>query len=197
MLSIDGLLHRWTHFDPGLGELRKAAAVMAAVLAAYGSALLVENLAALHLEVVILAVVLALTTARGQRTASLGDRLFGLAVLLAATLAAAGIGGLLSAHPDAGDTLFVAGVSASIWIRRFGQRATRAGSLIMAPLVAVLVTPSVPPGPGTLWVVVVAVLTWFWVTVVQLLAVRTGFVPPQRETPAPAASPARQRRPRL
>jgi uncharacterized membrane protein YccC len=190
MYSIHGLRYRLAHFDPGLAELRRAAAAMAAVLASYGSSLLIEHLAGLHLDVVILAIVLAMTTARIQRAADLTDRLAGLVVLPAAALAASGISGLMSAHPDAGDALFVAGMFASIWIRRFGQRAARTGTLIVAPLVAVLVMPpSGLPAPGTLWVALIAFIAWFWVTVLQLLAARAGLAAPPRT--APAGPPAR------
>jgi uncharacterized membrane protein YccC len=190
MYSIHGLRYRLAHFDPGLAELRRAAAAMAAVLACYGSSLLIEHLAGLHLDVVVLAIVLAMTTARIQRAADLTDRLAGLVVLLAAALAASGISRLMSACPDAGDALFVASMFASIWVRRFGQRATRAGTLIVAPLVAVLIMPpSGLPGPGTLWVALIAFIAWFWVTVLQLLAARTGLAAPPRTAPAgPAAS---------
>jgi len=166
---------------------------MAAVLAAYGSSLLIEHLAGLHLGIVILAIVLAMTTARIQRSADLTDRLAGLVVLPAAALAASGISRLMSAHPDAGDALFVAGMFASIWVRRFGQRATKAGTLIVAPLVAVLIMPpSGLPGPGTLWVAVIALTACCWVTVFQVLAARTGLAapPPAVLAAGPASSTA-------
>lgn len=189
--------HRMTSFDPGLGELRRAAVAMAAVLATYGSALLLEHLAGLHVDIVILAIVLAMTTARIQRAADPTDRIAGVLVLPAAALAASGISRLMSVHPDAGDTLFAAAMFASIWVRRFGRRATRAGTLIVAPLVAVLIMPSSSlPGPGTLWVVIIALIAWCWVTVFQLLAAATGFAPPSRGVPAagPQAGGAARRR---
>ena len=107
-------------------------------------------------------------------------------MLPAAAVAAAGISRLMSVHPDAGDALFVAGMFASIWARRFGPHATRAGTLLMAPLVAVLILPqSGLPGPGTLWVAVIGLIASIWVSLFQLLAYRTGLaVPP----PAPAVA---------
>jgi hypothetical protein len=164
-------------------SMRWTATAMAAVLAAYGSALLVERLAGLRVDAVILAVALTMTTARIQRAAAPPDRLAGLVVLPAAALAAAGISTVMSAHPDAGDALFVAGMALSIWVRRFGQHATRAGTLLVAPLVALLIMPP----PGTFWVALIAFISWFWVTVFQLLV-------PAPAAPGPAAaSPARRR----
>ena len=40
--------------------------------------------------------------------------------------------------------VFVAGISVSIWLRRFGLMAQRAGSLIALPFVTLLTTPYVP-----------------------------------------------------
>jgi hypothetical protein len=181
---------RLASFDPGLAELRRASVAMAAILATYACALLVEHQAGLHVDIVILAIVLAMTTARIQRAAGPADRLIGLAVLPAAAVAAAGISRLMSVHPDAGDALFVAGMFASVWVRRFGPHATRAGTLLTAPLVAVLIMPpSGLPGPGTLWVAVIALIASLWVSVFLLLAYRTGLaVPPHG--PAAARPPA-------
>jgi len=179
-------LSRLAGFDPGLAELRRASVAMAAVLATYACALLVEHQAGLHVDIVILAIVLAMTTARIQRAAGPADRLIGLAVLPAAAVAAAAISRLMSVYPAAGDALFVAGMFASIWVRRFGPRATRAGTLLMAPLVAVLILPqSGLPGPGSLWVAVIALIAFIWVSAFQLFAYHAGLAAPP---PAPAVA---------
>ena len=49
--------NRLAGFDPGLTELRRAFVAMAAVLATYACALLVQHLARLHLDIVILSIV--------------------------------------------------------------------------------------------------------------------------------------------
>jgi multisubunit Na+/H+ antiporter MnhF subunit len=163
----------------GLAEVRRAVAAMAAVLASYGSALLLEHLAGLHVDIVILAIVLSMTLARIQRGADLTDRLVGLAVLPAVSVAASGISHLMSVQSTAGDVLFVLAMAASIWVRRFGPRATRAGMLIVSPLVAVLIMPpSRSPGPGMLWIALVALIVCCWVAVAALIAARTGFSAP-------------------
>jgi hypothetical protein len=197
MSDIFSKWRRMTHFDPELSELRRTAAAMAAVLATYGSALLLEHLAGLHVDIVILAIVLSMIAGRIQRAGDPVVRIAGRVVRPAAALAASGISRLMSMHPDAGDALFVAAMFASIWVRRFGRRAARAGMLIVAPLIAVLIMPSSAlPGPGTLWVVVIALIAWCWVTVSQLLATATGFAPPSRGVPAagPRAGAAARRR---
>jgi len=101
-------------------------------------------------------------------------------------------GHLMSAHPDVGDIFFVLLMAASIWTRRFGPRAARAGLLIVAPLIAVLITGQGGPGQAGLgWVVLVALIAAAWVSICQLLAVRTGFASPAQSTMTPARPSAR------
>jgi hypothetical protein len=159
-------------------EARTALVAIAAVLLSFGCALWLEGAAHLNVDTPLLAVVLALTLARVQRGADARDRLLGLVVLPAIAVGAGEVGQLMLNHPNFGDTLFAVGVSLSIWLRRFGPRAGKAGTLIALPFVAVLVTPvPVPPGQGaTLWSAVVAVIAFFWVSALQLAAQRTGFV---------------------
>ncbi|MFE6746625.1 FUSC family protein [Kitasatospora purpeofusca] len=187
-------LPRAVRFDPGLRLLRGTAVTTAAVLAAYGSALLIEHFADLRVDVVVQAVVLAATTAQVQRTADRYDRLLGLAVLPAAAAGAAEIGRLMTLHPNAADALFTLGTALPIWLRRFGPRATRAGSLLVLPLVALLVVPPdagpVPDHSRTLWIALIAVVSGAWVALLQCAAVRTGLVPAPVRAPAPESEPA-------
>ncbi|MFJ1704267.1 FUSC family protein [Kitasatospora sp. NPDC088346] len=184
-------------FDQRLHHLRATAVAMAAVLATYGSALLLEHLAHLRVDIVIQAVVLAATSARVQRAADRVDRLLGLAVLPAAAMAAAELSRLMASHPDPADALFVAGVGGSIWVRRFGPRATRAGTLAVLPLISILVVRA-PAGhlPGhdrTLWVGLVALIAGGWGAALAAAAVRAGILERPRArpaTPAPAPVPA-------
>lgn len=120
-------------------ELRATVVTMAAVLASYGSTLLLEHRAQLRIDVVVQSVVLSLTLARTQRSTPAADRLLGLGLFPAAALAAEGVGALVARHPDAGDTLFVLCVCATVWIRRFGPRAVRVGTVAVLPFVSVLV----------------------------------------------------------
>lgn len=197
-------LRRAARFDPGLRLLRESAVTTAAMLAAYGSALLIEHFAHLRVDVVVQAVVLAATAARVQLAADRYDRLLGLAVLPAAAAGAAEIGRLMTLHPNLADALFTLGTALAIWVRRFGPRAARAGGLLVLPLVALLVMPPdggpVPGHDHTLWVALIAVVSGAWVALFQAAAVRTGLVPAPVPTPAaPAAeataAPEARRRP--
>lgn len=159
-------------------ELRAAIVATAAVLLSFGSGLLLENAAHLNVDAPLIAVVLALTLARTQRGADLRGRLIGLVVLPLIAVAASEIGNLMLHHPNYGDALFALAVSLSIWLRRFGQRATKAGTLLALPFVAILVTPiPMPPGHGaTGWSAVIALIAFVSVSVVQLAAQRIGFL---------------------
>jgi hypothetical protein len=164
-------------------ELRAAIVATAAVLLSFGSGLLLENAAHLNVDAPLIAVVLALTLARTQRGADLRGRLIGLVVLPLIAVAASEIGNLMLHHPNYGDGLFALAVSLSIWLRRFGQRAAKAGTLLALPFVAILVTPiPMPPGHGaTGWSAVIALIAFVSVSVMQLAAQRIGFL---REQPA-------------
>ncbi|WP_405006172.1 FUSC family protein [Kitasatospora purpeofusca] len=197
-------IRRAVRFDPGFRLLRESAVTTAAMLAAYGSALLIEHFADLRVDVVVQAVVLAATAARVQLAADRYDRLLGLAVLPAAAAGAAEIGRLMTLHPNLADALFTLGTALAIWVRRFGPRAARAGGLLVLPLVALLVMPPdggpVPGHDHTLWVALIAVVSGAWVALFQAAAVRTGLVPAPVPTPAaPAAeataAPEARRRP--
>ena len=175
-------------------ELPPTLVTMVAVLAGFGSAWLVEDLARLHTDLVVLAVVLAVTLGRTQRSSDLRDRLTGAAVLPPAAAAAGGVGLLSDHHTVAGDTLFALAVAAAIWVRRFGPRFARAGTQATLPFIAILVTP-VPPDSGAthlLWAALMAVIAVGWVTVVQVAAQRAGRCakPPNQSFTTPTPSSA-------
>jgi uncharacterized membrane protein YccC len=160
---------------------------MAAVLASYASALALEHAAHLGISVVVLAVVLALTLSRTQRDADRTARLEAVVEVPLIALVASEVGRLLIDHPDVADALFVLALSGSIWVRRFGWRATRAGTLIALPFIALLTTP-VPPRAGVpdrLWTAVVALIPVLWVTVAQMSAIRLGLLPAVPDTHHP------------
>ncbi|MFI9586658.1 FUSC family protein [Streptomyces sp. NPDC052236] len=176
-----------------LAELRATLVIMAAVLLSYGSALLLEDAAHLHVDVVIQSVALSWTLAWTQRTADLTDRIVSLALLPLIAMAAAWTDSLMGEHSAAGDAVFVCAVSFSIWVRRFGPRATRAGTLAALPFVAILVVQgpighpaSADPRDGhILWLAVVALMAAAWVVVVQVSAGLAGLGEP---TAAPSAA---------
>ncbi|WP_223693892.1 FUSC family protein [Leifsonia poae] len=114
------------------------------------------------------ATVIALTLSR-RTFADRAEFLRTSALLPVVGLAAAAVGWLLVALPAVGAAAFVAGMSLPIWMRRFGERASRAGALITLPFVAILVAPTAPPHTGRWWLdllmlvgaSVVAIL-WVW-----------------------------------
>jgi hypothetical protein len=170
--------------------MRNTLVIMVAVLATYGSALLLERIAGLDLDVVIMAVVLALTLARTRvsRGADRTDVVVTFALLPAVAVGAWGIGRLLGSEPDLGGALLVLGMSVPVWMRRFGDRPTRMGTLILLPLVASLIVSQSGAGQaGIGWTVLAALIACGWVTVVVLVATRTGFIGMPAVTSLPAA----------
>lgn len=179
-------------FDPGLGQLRAALAAMAAVLSSYGFALGLTHLAGLHVDIVVLAVALAVTLERTQRTRRPGELPVSFVLLPASAALASEIGREMIRHATVGDALFVVAVSATIWIRRFGPRPARVGTLATVVLVAILITPVNPyDGPAySLWSALVAAFALAAITVAQLIASNVGHM-----TPALRAHPLRPQPP--
>lgn len=188
---------RALHFDPRGVRLRAAAVSMATVLGVYGWALLVEHEAGLRVDSVVRAVVIASALGRVQRLLDRTDRLSACVVLPCAAATATELSTLIQRQPLAGDAVFVLGVAGSIWVRRFGARAGRAGTLVVLPLTAVLVVPAgATPMSGhapTVWAAVTALAAVVWGTVVTWAARRTGFVasPPSARVTAPARDTGR------
>jgi hypothetical protein len=166
------------------------------VLGAYGSALLLAHATHQHAQLMVLAVVLALTLERTQRTVDRAHRLRTLVLLPLVAVTASGVGRLIVHHPNAGDALFVVAIAGSIWLRRFGTAARRAGTLVVLPFIALLTTPVVAAPDGgdpELWAAVIAVIAFAWVTAVHLAAGHAG--PASAEVPADPRPAARRRAP--
>jgi hypothetical protein len=198
---------RLARIDPGLATLRQAAVVMAATLASFGTALVIEHFARLTTSIVILAVALALSIGRtgqqkGQHAEYRGPWALARAAVILPLVAVAAneIGTRLFQQPDLGDTLFVLAMSATIWVRRFGPAAKQIATFATFPLVAMLIVPAPvvtaggSAGAARWWSALVAVIAFGYVTAARLLAERTGFLDPPPApppTPAPPAAPAR------
>jgi hypothetical protein len=176
-------------------EARAALVTSAAMLASFGSALLLERLAGLNVDVIVLAVVLSLTLGRIRSGGLLRDQAVSFAVLVGVTLAAGQVGVLLRDHPNLGDALFTLALTLGVWIRRFGLRAGRAGTMVALPFIGILVTPlPVPPGPrASLWGAAAAVIAFCWVTILHEGAERTGLLAPTGQA-LPRAAPRRTTR---
>jgi uncharacterized membrane protein YgaE (UPF0421/DUF939 family) len=176
---------------------RSAAVTVAAILASFGAALAVEHLAHLRVDTIVLAVALGMTLGRTQRNADWLTRRTGLVVLPVVAALATEVARLIAGPGEmVGGALFVLAMSATIWVRRFGPRAAKTGTLAMMPMLTiVLITPASPAGSmwseenlrTTLWAAVVAVLTFVVVTAIHLVAHRIGLIRPA--VPRPAAAP--------
>jgi fusaric acid resistance family protein len=162
---------------------------MAAVLSAYASAIWIEHRAHLHVDIVIAAVAMTMTLARVQLGAALRDRLTGTVVLAVSAAGASEISSLLLRYPFFGDAAFTAAMAGGIWIRRFGPRATKAGTVVIVPFITLLVTQdqNAPPHAAAydLWCALIALVAAFWVAVLQLGAASLGFHEQRTRQPAP------------
>ena len=78
----------------------------------------------------VLAVVLHLSFSRSDLDRNLRGRLEAAVAMPIVGLVATGVGTLLLHQPWVGAAVFVSGMFLSIWLRRFGPTAARAGSLI-------------------------------------------------------------------
>ncbi|MFG5723569.1 FUSC family protein [Streptomyces murinus] len=160
---------------------------MTAVLLSWAAALRLEGVAGLHTDSVVLAVALTVTLARGRWWADRRGRLTALALLPLAAAVCAGLSRLLAAHYWIGAALFTAGLALGVWIRRYGPAATRAGTLITLPIVALLIV----PGPTLPVAARPEAVNWGWSALLGLLAwasvllVRTSAA---RFTPGPGVS---------
>ena len=168
-----------------LRSIRPVTVQVATLLACFGSGLLLDHVEQLGPSIVVLTVVLGMTLGRTQRTGDTRHRLLTLAVLPVLSVACTEVGRLFVEHPNVADALFVAALATGVWLRRFGPRGTRLGTLIALPFLALLVTPlpqipgAMPPvGRSMLWAAVASVVAYGWVWLVQTSAERIGLVPP-------------------
>ena len=175
--------------------LREAVVTMLAAIAALLCTLAIAN----GTGPAVLSVVLCLSLARSQLDRDWRHRIEAAVALPMVGIVAIGVGFLLEHTPWLGAAVFVAGMFASIWLRRFGDNAQRAGSLIALPLVALLVTPPMRTDPtGSVPVLLPIIIGWLallWVAVLHELAHRIGFLPrpaerrPRRAAAAPTRKP--------
>jgi hypothetical protein len=176
-----------------LPALRQAVVTMLAAIATLSCALAIAP----GPGPAVLAVVLCLSLSRSQLDRDLRGRIEAAIALPVVGLAAVGVGILLLRAPWLGAMVFVAGMFVSIWLRRFGPMARRAGSLIALPFVVLLTTPHIraPPGsaiPAPLVPILIALLALLWVGVLHALARRMRFLPPPRAAEHPAPAPPRE-----
>jgi hypothetical protein len=180
-------------FSPA--ELRDAAVTLVSILLSFGSVLALRQAFGLDDSVLVLSVALSMTLSRTNAGRGIREQLVGLVIVPVVAMAAFGVGTLLLDLPILGSALFVVAVSGAVWLRRFGPLATRIGTFIALPFIAVLITPApaIPAGHGGFapWAAAVAVIAAAWSLLVRLLAQRTGFLPPTTSVPPARVAPAR------
>jgi uncharacterized membrane protein YgaE (UPF0421/DUF939 family) len=145
----------------------------------------------------VLAVVLCLSLSRSQLDRDLRGRIDAAVALPIVGLVAMSVGILLHRAPWLGALVFVCGMFVSIWLRRFGPMARRAGSLIALPFVVLLTTPHIQATsagaiPAPLVPIVIALLALLWVGVLHALARRLRFLPPMRAPVRPPPASTRE-----
>lgn len=129
----------------------------------------------------VLAMVLSLSLARSRLDRDRRGRLEAAIALPVVGLAATGVGWLLLHAPWFGAVAFTVGVAASVWLRQFGELARRASRLIALPFVTVLTVPHLSgvqhgPLPAAMVPVLVALLALAWVSLLDVLGRRTGWL---------------------
>lgn len=175
-----------------LRALREASVTMLAALATLACALAIAP----GPGPAVLSVVLCLSLSRSQLDRDLRGRIEAAIALPVVGLLAVGVGTLLQRAPWLGALVFVGGMFMSIWLRRFGAAARRAGSLIALPFVVLLTTPPIRPAagsaiPGPLVPILVGLLALLWVGVLHALARRWGFLPPANSPHRAPPTPVR------
>ena len=179
-----------------LRNIRPSVVQAVTLLLCFGSGLLLDHLQQLGPSIVILTTVLGMTLSRTQRSGGTRQRLFALVTLPVVSIACNEVGRLFVQHPNVADALFTGAIGLSIWMRRFGGRGARLGTLIALPFIALLVTPvpvlpgeSISVGRSMLWSAVAAVIAFCWGWAAQAVAERVGYV--QRVGGRPPEAPSR------
>jgi len=125
----------------------------------------------------ILAGVLTMTLSRNRLADSWRGRLEALVLLpLIATVTMA-VGSLLKSAPLYGAALFVVALFVSIWLRRYGAFAARAGTLLALPFVTLMLVPGLAPGDRRFGPPLIALLALVVVVTLRLYAVRIRLLP--------------------
>ncbi|MFC5824184.1 FUSC family protein [Nonomuraea insulae] len=163
-------------------RMKDAAVTTAATIASVGVAAAVIHVARLPAALLVVAAALGLSLGRTRRDTDWPDRVIALTVL-PVVAAAAVVTHALLAGPYAvlGAALFVLAMSVTVWVRRWGGRATAAGAQASMPLlVVVLMAPVGLPDIG--WTALIAMVTCGVVLGIHLL---TGPPPGRRADPPP------------
>ena len=116
---------------------------------------------------VVLATLVGMSVGRTQQGATWPDRLTGLAVVPLVAAGAGALSGLLVGRfAVLGSAILVLALSATVWVRRFGPRATKLGTLATLPMLSVLFAPAGNP----LWTALAAAVVFALVSGLLVLS---------------------------
>ena len=133
---------------------------------------------------VVLATMVGMSLGRTQQAANRADRVAALIVVPLVAAGASALSGLLTGRfAVLGSAVFVLVLSATVWVRRFGPRATKLGALAVLPMLSLLFAPQGNP----LWTAIAAAIVVLLVSGLQVL-VRTTTAQPPRGTSSPVIS---------
>jgi F0F1-type ATP synthase assembly protein I len=146
--------------------LSKSAVVnVASMLIGLGVGLALARFAHASPGTVVLATMVGMSLGRTQQPAAWTDRAAGLVVVPLVAAGASALGGLLAGRwAVVGCAVFVLALSATVWVRRFGPRASKLGTLAILPLLSLLFAPTGSP----LWSGVAAAVVFLLVSAMQL-----------------------------
>jgi hypothetical protein len=143
--------------------VKRALVAIVGVLASFGAMYAICTHLGANISPAILAAALAVGLARRPQRFDARETLVRLATLPLVALAAGIVGLTIRALPPLGAVLFCAGITLSIWLRNFGERASAVGRTIALPFIAMLVVPlrpetSLGPVIGALLVIAAGVI---------------------------------------
>jgi hypothetical protein len=152
--------------------MRQAALAMTAILASFGIMYAICVRIGVDASPAILAAALAVGLARRPEKLELRAALEKFFTLPLVGLAAGGIGLAFRTFPAVGAALFTLGVTASVWLRNFGERGSIVGRTIALPFITMLVVPvhiEGRPGLGALLVLLAGAIAFVCTLAVQWL----------------------------
>lgn len=139
---------------------------VAAMLIGLGVGLGLVGVAHVAAGTAVLATMVGMSLGRTQQRASWPDRATGLVVVPVVSAGASALSGLLDGQLAVlGSAVFVLVLSGTVWLRRFGPRASKVGSLAVLPVLSLLFAPAGSP----LWAGVATAIVYLLVSGLQVL----------------------------
>jgi hypothetical protein len=151
---------------------KQSALAMVAILASFGLMYAICTLLRVDTSPAILAAALAVGLTRQKERPDPRAVVQKFVALPIIGLAAGAIGFAFRAAPVLGAALFTLGITLSVWLRNFGERASAIGRTIAVPFIAMLVVPvrvDGHPGLGAVLVLAAGAIAFICASVVQWL----------------------------